>query len=172
MTATAAESSPSTLAATGATGSDDVGSTGFLRLIDQTRLPTEFVEIDCRDVPAVWEAIKALTGSGRAGDRHRGGLRGGDRARGLEALTTERASLARSARPPLICAPAGRPPSTCSGHSTGWTLLMASIEPARWTERFLTDCWTRPARSTRKTGPCAGRSAGTGQLWSSRGRGS
>ena len=35
-------------------------ATGFLRLIDQTRLPTEFVEIDCRDVPAVWEAIKAL----------------------------------------------------------------------------------------------------------------
>jgi methylthioribose-1-phosphate isomerase len=35
-------------------------ATGFLRLIDQTRLPTEFLEIDCRDVPAVWEAIKAL----------------------------------------------------------------------------------------------------------------
>ena len=33
---------------------------GFLRLIDQTLLPTEFVEIDCRDVPAVWEAIKSL----------------------------------------------------------------------------------------------------------------
>lgn len=29
-------------------------------MIDQTRLPTEFVEIDCRDVPTVWEAIKAL----------------------------------------------------------------------------------------------------------------
>jgi methylthioribose-1-phosphate isomerase len=35
-------------------------ATGFLRLIDQTRLPMEFVEIDCFDVPAVWEAIKAL----------------------------------------------------------------------------------------------------------------
>jgi methylthioribose-1-phosphate isomerase len=35
-------------------------ATGFLRLIDQTRLPTELVEIDCRDVPTVWEAIKAL----------------------------------------------------------------------------------------------------------------
>jgi methylthioribose-1-phosphate isomerase len=33
---------------------------GFLRLIDQTRLPTEFVEIDCRDAQAVWEAIRAL----------------------------------------------------------------------------------------------------------------
>ena len=29
-------------------------------LIDQTRLPVEFVEIDCRNVEAVWEAIKTL----------------------------------------------------------------------------------------------------------------
>jgi methylthioribose-1-phosphate isomerase len=33
---------------------------GHLRLIDQTRLPVELVEIDCRTVPAVWEAIKQL----------------------------------------------------------------------------------------------------------------
>jgi methylthioribose-1-phosphate isomerase len=31
-----------------------------LQLIDQTRLPTEFVEIECRDVQTVWEAIKTL----------------------------------------------------------------------------------------------------------------
>jgi methylthioribose-1-phosphate isomerase len=37
---------------------DAVG--GFLRLIDQTRLPTDDVELDCRDVPAVWEAIRSL----------------------------------------------------------------------------------------------------------------
>jgi methylthioribose-1-phosphate isomerase len=36
------------------------GVDGHLQLIDQTRLPTEFVEIECRDVQAVWEAIKAL----------------------------------------------------------------------------------------------------------------
>jgi methylthioribose-1-phosphate isomerase len=35
-------------------------ASGHLRLIDQTRLPVEFVRIDCRDVPTVWEAIKAL----------------------------------------------------------------------------------------------------------------
>src|ERR1700728_4056329 len=35
-------------------------ATGFLRLIDQTRLPMEFVEIDCLEVPAVWQAIKTL----------------------------------------------------------------------------------------------------------------
>jgi methylthioribose-1-phosphate isomerase len=34
--------------------------TGVLRLIDQTRLPTEFIELDCRDVATVWEAIKTL----------------------------------------------------------------------------------------------------------------
>lgn len=35
-------------------------ATGFVRLIDQTRLPTEFVRINCRDVATVWEAIKML----------------------------------------------------------------------------------------------------------------
>ncbi|MEN6457979.1 MAG: S-methyl-5-thioribose-1-phosphate isomerase [Thermoguttaceae bacterium] len=35
-------------------------SDGHLRLIDQTRLPVELVEIDCRDVETLWEAIKSL----------------------------------------------------------------------------------------------------------------
>lgn len=33
---------------------------GYLVLIDQTRLPTELIEIECRSVEAVWEAIKQL----------------------------------------------------------------------------------------------------------------
>jgi len=33
---------------------------GHLVLIDQTRLPTELVEIECRSVESVWEAIKQL----------------------------------------------------------------------------------------------------------------
>lgn len=33
---------------------------GFVRLVDQTLLPGEFVRVDCRDVPAVWEAIRSL----------------------------------------------------------------------------------------------------------------
>ena len=41
------------------------GVDGCLRMIDQTRLPVEFVEIDCRDVQAVWEAIKTLRVRGR-----------------------------------------------------------------------------------------------------------
>src|SRR5262249_9855390 len=33
---------------------------GFVRLIDETRLTTEYVELDCRELPAVWEAIRSL----------------------------------------------------------------------------------------------------------------
>jgi methylthioribose-1-phosphate isomerase len=36
------------------------GLDGHLRMIDQTLLPVEFKEIDCRDVETVWEAIKML----------------------------------------------------------------------------------------------------------------
>jgi methylthioribose-1-phosphate isomerase len=38
-----------------------IGETdGHLRLIDQTLLPIELREIDCRDVEAIWEAIRSL----------------------------------------------------------------------------------------------------------------
>ncbi len=33
---------------------------GVVRLIDQTKLPTEFVRIECADVASVWEAIRSL----------------------------------------------------------------------------------------------------------------
>jgi methylthioribose-1-phosphate isomerase len=36
------------------------GVGGYLRMIDQTRLPTEFVEIDVRDAETLWEAIRSL----------------------------------------------------------------------------------------------------------------
>ena len=36
------------------------GVDGYLEMIDQTLLPLEFVEIECRDVEAVWEAVKML----------------------------------------------------------------------------------------------------------------
>jgi methylthioribose-1-phosphate isomerase len=36
------------------------GADGCLRIIDQTRLPVELIEIDCRDLESVWEAIKTL----------------------------------------------------------------------------------------------------------------
>ena len=36
------------------------GADGYLELIDQTLLPLELVEIQCRDVETVWEAVKML----------------------------------------------------------------------------------------------------------------
>jgi len=34
--------------------------TGHLRLVDQTLLPVDFVQVECRDVASVWEAIRSL----------------------------------------------------------------------------------------------------------------
>jgi len=36
------------------------GADGYLRLIDQTRLPSEMTFIDCRDVETVWRAVRSL----------------------------------------------------------------------------------------------------------------
>lgn len=36
------------------------GTDGYLKMIDQTLLPIEFLEIECHDVETVWEAIKKL----------------------------------------------------------------------------------------------------------------
>jgi methylthioribose-1-phosphate isomerase len=36
------------------------GYDGLLRLVDQTKLPTELVYLDCKDPETVWEAIKSL----------------------------------------------------------------------------------------------------------------
>jgi methylthioribose-1-phosphate isomerase len=36
------------------------GVDGYLRLIDQTRLPTEVVHLDCRDIETLFEAIRSL----------------------------------------------------------------------------------------------------------------
>lgn len=35
-------------------------ATGFVRMIDQTRLPVDFIEIELREVASLWEAIKSL----------------------------------------------------------------------------------------------------------------
>ncbi len=36
------------------------GVDGYLELIDQRRLPAEYVKLQCRDIETVWEAIKTL----------------------------------------------------------------------------------------------------------------
>jgi methylthioribose-1-phosphate isomerase len=57
MTASAPQSTPSTAIQT--LHWED-GLDGHLRLIDQTRLPLELVEIECRDVETLWTAIRQL----------------------------------------------------------------------------------------------------------------
>jgi len=70
-------------------------SDGFLRMIDQTRLPTECVEIDCLDVAAVWNAIKRLSvrGAPAIGVAAAYGAVIGARARGVDDPDAIRASL-------------------------------------------------------------------------------
>jgi methylthioribose-1-phosphate isomerase len=85
-------------------------ATGHLRLIDQTRLPTESVEIDCRDVPTVWEAIRSLRvrGAPAIGVAAAYGAVLGARSRGLgdaESLRTalrEATEFLRSSRPTAV----------------------------------------------------------------------
>lgn len=83
---------------------------GFVRLIDQTRLPTEFVRIDCRDVNAVWEAIRSLRVRGAPAigiAAAYGAVLGGQSAReaGLEALrrgVREASDYLRTSRPTAV----------------------------------------------------------------------
>src|SRR5271165_1587009 len=68
---------------------------GHLRLIDQTRLPTEFIEINCHDVPTVWEAIKLLRvrGAPAIGVAAAYGAVIGARSRGLADLASMHQAL-------------------------------------------------------------------------------
>jgi methylthioribose-1-phosphate isomerase len=83
---------------------------GFLRLIDQTRLPTEFIEIDCRSVATVWEAIKALRvrGAPAIGVAAAYGAVIGARSRGCDQVETVVSALSeatgylRSSRPTAV----------------------------------------------------------------------
>jgi methylthioribose-1-phosphate isomerase len=73
---------------------------GFLRLIDQTRLPTAFVRIDCRDVPTVWEAIRSLRVRGAPAigiAAAFGAVLGGQTARGGDGDSVRRAVRAATA---------------------------------------------------------------------------
>ena len=70
-------------------------ATGLLRLIDQTRLPTEYLEIECRDVESVWEAIKSLRvrGAPAIGVAAAYGAVIGARSQGIEDVAAVRRSL-------------------------------------------------------------------------------
>ena len=133
---------------------------GHLRLVDQTLLPVQFTEIDCRTVEAVWEAIRTLRVRG-AGHRHRRGLW---RVRG-------RADCGRR-RPGRILRPLGRSDRISGDQPAhgGQSLLGPGPHEGggRKAARQVAGespwpCWPRPWRFTRKTGRCAGRSVATGR---------
>jgi methylthioribose-1-phosphate isomerase len=75
-------------------------ATGILRLIDQTRLPTEFAEIECRDVPTVWEAIRALRvrGAPAIGVAAAYGAVLGARSEGIDQADSVRSALRAAAQ--------------------------------------------------------------------------
>jgi methylthioribose-1-phosphate isomerase len=85
-------------------------ATGFVRLIDQTLLPTEFVHNDCRGVPAVWEAIRTLRVRGAPAigiAAAYGAVLGGQPtlAAGAEAVASgvrEASALLRTSRPTAV----------------------------------------------------------------------
>jgi methylthioribose-1-phosphate isomerase len=85
-------------------------ATGYLKLVDQTLLPTEHVEIECRDVPTVWEAIKSLRvrGAPAIGVAAAYGAVLGARSQGLRDAATVRRALAeattalRTSRPTAV----------------------------------------------------------------------
>lgn len=61
MTEVAVDNGVTTLVSAHPLAVDWIGGVdGELRMIDQTRLPTELVFLDCKDVETVWEAIKML----------------------------------------------------------------------------------------------------------------
>ena len=68
---------------------------GLVRLIDQTLLPTEFRQIDLRDVAGVWEAIKTLRvrGAPAIGVAAAFGVVLGARSGGLDSVEQVRTSL-------------------------------------------------------------------------------
>ena len=81
-----------------------------VRLIDQTRLPTEFVRADYRDVSSVWEAIRLLRVRARqpsASPRRTGAVLGGQPRWPQEATPTGAVLLAAAAN---TFARAGRRP--------------------------------------------------------------
>ena len=103
---------------------------GFVRLIDQTRLPTEFIRIDLRDVPAVWEAIKSLRVRARPRSES---PPPSERSSGREhrASTIPKPFEPAFEKRPDRSEPAGRPPSISSGHSTAWIASRSTIPDSK-----------------------------------------
>ena len=72
---------------------------GVVHLIDQTKLPSEFVRIQCAAVPSVWEAIRSLRvrGAPAIGIAAAFGAVLGARQRGWEEVSKVRTALKEAA---------------------------------------------------------------------------
>ena len=138
------------------------GHRAVVRLIDQTRLPTEFVEIDCRDVPAVWEAIRSLRVRGAPAigiAAAYGAVLGGQVARLRRRRDAVRARPRRGDRLPPDQPADGRQPVLGLDRMDR---CLADADRDRRPPPCSNGCSPRPERSPRKTGRCAARSAGIG----------
>ena len=129
-------------------------------MVDQTLLPTEHVEIECRDVADGLGGDQVVARARSAGHRSCSRLWSGHR-RAVAGLRRRCMRCAvRSRRPARRFERAGRQPSICSGRSTAWIVAWPrTIETTAapcWKS-----CWQRPERSTRKIDRCAVQSADT-----------
>ena len=138
------------------------GPDGHLRMIDQTRLPVELVEIDCHDVETVWEAIKMLRvrGAPAIGIAAAYGVclglqtaAGQDEAAFFQRLEQVAAYLATS-RPTAV----NLFWALDRMKAAGGKLRGRPVRGNRWPA-----CCKRPGRSTKKIAPCAGPSASMGR---------
>ena len=96
MMPTTATAEHATIETVGWVGSSRDGS---VRLIDQTKLPGTFEQVDCRDVEAVWEAIRSLRvrGAPAIGIAAAYGAVLGARSRGVDSVEAVRSGLREAA---------------------------------------------------------------------------
>ena len=131
---------------------------GFVRLIDQTLLPTQLAYRDCRTVEEIWEAIRTLRVAGPRPSAWRppwawslACSSAATAAGGLRAPTAEVTDYLRTSRPTAV--------------NLFWALDRMERRVHGQTEQVpagtadRAGCWTRPWPSRRKTAACAGPSA-------------
>ena len=149
------------------------GPDGHLRMIDQTRLPVELVEIECQDVETVWEAIKMLRvrGAPAIGIAAAYGVclglqtaAGQDEAAFFQRLEQVAAYLATS-RPTAVNLFWALDRMKAAGNR------LRGRGPRSGSRKSPPACCKRPGRSTRKIAQCAGPSASTAQSCLSNGQG-
>ena len=136
---------------------------GSLRMIDQTKLPAEFLEIDLTTAEQVWEAIKMLrvrgapaigvaAAYGTVVGLQEAGVAEGSRAN-FDARLAEVVDYLATSRPTAVNL------FWALDRMRGVASAQSDSEPAA----MLRDCWKRRERSTLRIGRCARRWDNTAQ---------